>query len=170
MHYDYKTLYEKHAAFYRVRPVAKKLLLACNPAFTVLFFLAYGGLLCYAFSEAFEPIELVKLFGIPVFCLFLVFILRLAIERPRPYSENGANITPFLRKKSKDKESFPSRHLASAFVIAFAFLPYLPWLGGVLLALGSALGYIRFALGLHYPSDLLGGTALGCLCGIFFFL
>jgi membrane-associated phospholipid phosphatase len=43
-------------------------------------------------------------------------------------------------------------------------------LGGGLLALSLLLGYVRFALGFHYPSDLLAGEGIGLLCGALIFL
>ena len=170
MRYDYKTLYEKNLAFLERRPLFKRALPLANHALTILFVLAYGGLLAWAIADDMETEALIKLLFIPLFCVFAVAVLRLAIDRPRPYSEQGANITPILRKKSKDKESFPSRHLACAFVIAVVFLPHFPWAGICLTCLGLLLGYIRFALGLHYPSDLFGGMALGLLCGLFLFI
>ena len=165
--YDYKTLYEKNSAFWNSRPRAKRALLFSNHALTLLFFFAYAGLLAWAIWDDLETESLIKLLFVPLFCLFAVAVLRLAIDRPRPYSERGANITPILRKKSKDKESFPSRHLACAFVIATVFLPHFLGAGICLMLLGLLLGYIRFALGVHYPSDLFGGMALGLLCGLF---
>ena len=167
MRYDYKTLYEKNSAFYLRRPLAKRALLVANLALTLLFFLAYAGLLAWAILEKIDSESLIKILFVPLFCLFAVFVLRLSIDRPRPYSKRGANITPILHKKSKDKESFPSRHLACAFAIAVVFLPHFLGAGICLMAFGVLLGYVRFSLGLHYPSDLLGGLALGLLCGLF---
>ena len=163
---NYKTLSEKNAAFFNARPNAKRVLLVLNIALTAVFFLAYTALVLWSWIAKFDVWACVKILGIPALCLVLVMMLRLMIDRPRPYSAAGANIEPLLRKKSKDKESFPSRHLACAFVIAAVFAPYLLWASFLLAGLGLVLGYIRFALGLHYPTDLLGGAALGLLCGL----
>ncbi len=163
---NYKTLYEKSAAFYNARPKAKRALYVTNLALTAVFFLAYIALILWALIGKFPVWDCVKILGIPALCLVLVIILRLMIDRPRPYSAAGASIEPLFYKKSKDKESFPSRHLACAFVIAAVFAPYLLWVSLTLAALGFLLGYVRFALGVHYPSDLLGGAGLGMLCGL----
>ena len=161
----YKTAYEKTARFFNARPIAKKCLLLSNLAVTGVFYLAYFSL-CIASFFLFSTKDIIKIFAIPVLCLLIVILLRVTINRPRPYSEKGANIEPILHKKSKDKESFPSRHLASAFVIACVFFPFLTWAGILLMTLGVLLGFIRFALGLHYPTDLLGGMGVGLLCGL----
>lgn len=169
MAYDYKKLYEKNAAFYLARPKAKKALLFCNLAFTGLFFLAYAVFVLYTLLTP-HLFDALKILVLPALCLLLVMLLRLFIKRARPYSEKGANITPLLVKSGSEFKSFPSRHIACAFVIATLILAYCTGAGICLLVLGSALGYIRFALGLHYPSDLLCGALLGFLCGIFAFI
>lgn len=170
MKYDYKTLYQKNAEFYEARPFAKQLLFIGNLALPLLFLFSYGGFLFYAIFTKFDTVELIKLLLLPSFCLLLVMILRLAVDRPRPYSAQGANIQPLFRKKSKDKESFPSRHVACAFVIALVIGAYFPFAGIFLCLLAFALAYIRFSLGLHYPSDLFGGAITGALCALPMFI
>ncbi len=165
----YKSVYEKNAAFYNARPKCKKCLILANYAVTGAFFLAYFAL-CIASFFLFEKKDIIKIFTIPACCLLLVSILRLLIRRPRPYSAEGANITPLIEKKNTDKKSFPSRHVACAFVIAAVFLAYLRYVGAALLPFGGLLAYTRFALGVHYPTDLFGGMGIGLLCGLFLLL
>lgn len=167
---QYKTLYEKSANFYRKRPLALKALIACNYFLTGTFFAAYGALIIYAFVNALGVWDLCGIFAVPAFCLVFISVLRKCIARPRPYSEKGANIQPLIIKNSKNSCSFPSRHLASAYVIAMVVLFHFTPAGICLLSLGLLLGYVRFALGLHYPSDLFGGAIFGALCGLLFLL
>ena len=170
MQYDYKKTYEKHARFFNAHPFIKHALILSNYALTWLYIGGYAGVIAYAVWVKLNALALGGIIALPVFCLCMVAILRHAVRRPRPYSDKGANITPFIQKDGNDDKSFPSRHLASAFVIASVLLPLIPWLSGVLYAFGCVLGYTRFALGLHYPSDLLGGAVLGLLCGLPVFL
>ena len=51
-----------------------------------------------------------------------------------------------------------------------AFIGLRPIGGIALLGLSVLLGYIRFATGLHYPSDLLAGMGLGIFLGCFMFM
>ena len=170
MRYDYKKLYEKNYQFYTERPLAVRVLKTANLVVSVLFFVVYAVALCLtasAINAKTAPYDMMmRILGAPLLCFLLVTVLRLGIHRPRPYSENGAAITPLLQKKGDDDKSFPSRHLACAFVISVSLLPFYTVVSCVLLPFAFALGYIRFALGLHYPSDLFGGAILGALCGL----
>ena len=165
MIYDYKKLYEKNATFFRERVGLTKVLRIFNKLSTALFFVAYGVFLVYAIKTDYTSENLIKILGAPALCLFLVTVLRLAVDRPRPYDEAGAGITPLHNKKG-DGKSFPSRHLACAFVIATTLLPYALWASIPLFVIGLCLAYARFALGLHYPSDLFFGILLGVGCGL----
>ena len=172
MKYDYVTLYNKSAEFYNAHPTAKRAIKLGNKALTWLFFVCYGVLWLDAlFFSTFGTLDLIGILFVPLLTLLVVSVLRLAITRPRPYTEAGAGITPFIDKKKVDLKSFPSRHLACATVISMVFLPFYPITGGCLLIASALLGYIRFATGLHYPSDLVAGGALGIVLGsLIFFL
>lgn len=165
MKYSYVNLYNKNAAFFEKRPIAKKAVLLFNKLVTYFFFAAYAMLFVYGATKGeFTPTDFVKIFCAPAFALFFVSVLRLAIDRPRPYNEDGAGIVP-LQKKEGDRNSFPSRHLTSAAVIAATFFPYLPTLSALLFVFSVGLGYARFAIGWHYPSDLFAGFVFGLAIG-----
>ena len=166
MKYDYLTLYNKTAAFYDAHPKAKRLLIACNSHLTWVFFVCYVGLLL---GTPLSTKEFVTVLFVPLLALFTVSVLRLAIDRPRPYTEAGAGITPMIKKKTKSL-SFPSRHLTCATVITMTLFPFYPLLGGFLTLLSAILGYSRFATGMHYPTDLLCGAGLGIFIGCFIFI
>ncbi|MBO5481107.1 MAG: phosphatase PAP2 family protein [Clostridia bacterium] len=170
MRYSYAKLYQKNYNFYADKPRLQAAIKLADKLLTTAFFAVYAVALLWtanAVTQKNMPYgAFMRLIGAPLFCLLIVSVLRLAIRRPRPYSEDGANITPLVIKKASADKSFPSRHLASAFVIAVSLLPYYPIVSVCLLPFAFALGYIRFALGLHYPSDLFVGAFLGALCGL----
>ena len=175
MRYSYAKLYEKNYTFYANKPRLQAAIKLADKLLTTAFFAVYAVALLWtanAVTQKNMPYDaFMRLIGAPLFCLLIVSVLRLAIRRPRPYSEDGANITPLVIKKASADKSFPSRHLASAFVIAIICLSYFIWAGIPLLVLTLPMAYIRFAMGLHYPTDLLAGAVLGTLCGLpaFFF-
>ncbi len=140
-----------------------------NTLLPYFFALAYLGLWAYGiFLGDFTPKDYAKIFFLPALALLLVSTLRVAVDRPRPFSEEGAGITP-LREKKRGRNSFPSRHVTCAAVIATIFLPFLSAVSATLFLFCIALGYARFALGWHYPSDLLVGGLLGVAVGVFVF-
>jgi membrane-associated phospholipid phosphatase len=57
--------------------------------------------------------------------------------------------------------SFPSGHAAAAFGFATAASAELPELAPVLVPLALAVGYSRVHTGVHYPSDVAAGAAIG---------
>ena len=80
-------------------------------------------------------------------------------ERPRPFTEHPA-LTHLLSAPTTDP-SFPSDHAAAAFAIAFAVLAFSRRGGVLFLAAATLIGVSRIALGMHYPSDVLAGLAVG---------
>ena len=166
MNYSYPSLYKKNAAFFHARPRLRKALPLLGRIITVAYFIFYALFVANAIALEYPPEDLLKILGAPALCLFLVSFLRLCIYHPRPYSEAGARIQPLYRKKGSDEHSFPSRHVACAFVIACTVCPYSIGAGVCLCLLGAVLAYLRFTLGVHYPSDLIGGALLGVACGV----
>ncbi len=81
--------------------------------------------------------------------------------RPRPFAVLSDAVK--LIEKSGLEKSFPSGHATIAFSLAFSvFLRNRTW-GFPLMALAVFVGVSRVVVGVHYPSDVLGGAVLGCL-------
>jgi undecaprenyl-diphosphatase len=86
--------------------------------------------------------------------------VKVAIGRERPLIEDHP---PLARAPSK--LSFPSAHTTSSFAAATAFGRVEPRTRLPLYALATGICISRPYLGMHYPSDVLAGVALGTLIG-----
>lgn len=90
--------------------------------------------------------------------------LKYAFDRERPYVKYPDKIHPI---EPEDSPSFPSGHTAAAFSLAtslsitypkwYVIAPSAVWACGV--------GMARMNQGVHYPSDVLAGAAIGIGCG-----
>lgn len=109
-----------------------------------------------------RDLRMVPFLLVPAVSFVLVSVFRAAYGAVRPYEKYG--FVPLVPKDTQAK-SFPSRHVFSIFVIATVVsdLWFVP--GAVLLLLGGILAFLRVAMGVHFPKDVLAGAAAGILCG-----
>lgn len=91
----------------------------------------------------------------------LVLMMKFAFRRARPTGSWGS-----IYRKS-DPHSFPSGHAARAVLLAVLSLGLGPvWLAALLLPWAPLVALARVAMGLHYPTDVLAGGAVGLIAGL----
>jgi membrane-associated phospholipid phosphatase len=88
------------------------------------------------------------------------FAVKVAVGRQRPLIEEHPPLA-----SAPTKLSFPSAHATSSLAGATALARVEPKLRAPLYALAGAICVGRPYLGMHYPSDVLAGAALGLLIG-----
>jgi undecaprenyl-diphosphatase len=114
--------------------------------------------------EPHKPLMLVLL-GVSAAMAVSMTVQALMPSRPRPLYTPGLTLqAPFGMDTTTmaDWSSFPSDHAAMVFAMAFAVWRYHRMAGLVALAWSAlAVCVPRMFMGLHYPSDLLGGALIG---------
>jgi membrane-associated phospholipid phosphatase len=88
------------------------------------------------------------------------FLVKVATSRKRPLIEEHPPLA-----RAPTKLSFPSAHATSSVAGATALSRVEPRLRPAVLTLAAAICVGRPYLGMHYPSDVLAGAALGALIG-----
>ena len=119
--------------------------------------LAIGGV-GYALDAARRP-AWGRALGVVLGTYALNTVLKLVVRRRRPELDG---LPPLIATPTR--LSFPSAHASTSFAGARVFsrlgLPAAP-----LYALATGLSLSRLFLGVHYPSDVLAGAALGSAAG-----
>jgi len=120
--------------------------------------LVIGIVLAFADPDKGEDWVLAGLLG-PV-AIGLNFAVKLIVRRPRPVLEG---LPPLGGAPSS--LSFPSAHATASFACATYMTRIAPE-AAVLFLLAAAIAACRPYLGMHYPSDVLGGVILGTVLGL----
>jgi len=100
-----------------------------------------------------------------VTAMSLTDVLKTAFNLPRPFQVPSLGIV--ARGEIPTNPGFPSGHTTNAFTVAtMIWSRYAAWrIPFVLLAIATGVSMI--ILGLHFPSDVIGGAFLGIFCGTF---
>jgi membrane-associated phospholipid phosphatase len=91
----------------------------------------------------------------------LNYLVKVIVKRPRP--DLGEGLPPLGGAPSS--LSFPSAHATSSFAVATA-MTRVDGIAALAFALALALSLGRPYLGMHYPSDVVVGAALGVILGL----
>ncbi len=128
----------------------------------VLVFLgAFGALSVLSFLKGLVfGIKMLVFMAIP---FLLVTVIRKVFNAKRPYE-----LYAFYKEKPKKKsgESFPSRHVFSAFLIATLFYTMSLAVAISLAFVAVLLALARVLLGIHFPRDVIAGGAVGIISGV----
>lgn len=89
-------------------------------------------------------------------------IIKNIVKRQRPFKEkdNGLLINKPITY------SFPSGHTASSFAALTIFIQMNNTIALLAAPIATMIAFSRIYLRVHYPTDVIFGIILGCLCGI----
>lgn len=153
--------YERLTRPLRERPWLLRLVLGLNRGLTYLGYALYPLLLVLVLVT--RQADFWRFLLVPGISFALLTLVRARIDEPRPYEV--LNIDPLIHKDTRGK-SFPSRHVFSIFVIAMAWLAYLPPVGATLLVLSALMAFVRVVGGVHWPHDVIAGALCGIAAGL----
>jgi len=119
-----------------------------------------GAALAAAAADSERRDRWLRAAAIPVAAVGANYAVKLIVRRRRPELEG---LPPLAGAPSK--LSFPSAHATSSFAAATALGRIAPEARPGLYAGAAAMALTRPYLGMHYPSDVVGGAALGLVLG-----
>ena len=161
---DYKRWYERISEPFR-RDDYVRLINDADKLLVYIVAAAYIIVLLWLVISADE--RLPRMVLVPMFTFALVTTIRRKVDAPRPYELYA--IDPIIFKDTRG-ESFPSRHLASAVIIAFAFAWMNPVLGFLGFVASAIIAFTRLVGGVHFPRDIAAAIGISLVCGIVGFL
>ncbi len=107
-------------------------------------------------NEAVIPVLHMMIIGL--LCTAGYKLLKAHTSRPRPYQVHRS-IRHFIAPL--DQFSFPSGHTLHAVAFSLIAVAYYPALTAALTVFSALVAASRVVLGLHYPSDVVAGAAIG---------
>jgi len=127
-----------------------------------ILFIAVGVLLL--FFKKTRRVGMAALLALLIGFLITNLTLKPLVSRPRPWLavEGLVNLVG-----ESAYRSFPSGHSTSAFAFGFALLFGAPnkWMKWAAMIVAVLMGLSRLYVGVHYPTDIVGGILVGLLAG-----
>jgi len=103
-------------------------------------------------------VPVMHMLAVGIVCLLAYKWLKGKTLRPRPFELNREI---FLSAAPLDQFSFPSGHTLHAVGFSVVSLAYFPMLAWIVVPFTLLVAASRLVLGLHYPTDVLAGAAIG---------
>ena len=96
----------------------------------------------------------------------LAMVVKRLVGRVRPNREGAGQFLGPSWKHSNHRESFPSSHSANAVAMSAVLAMHYPTAAPTFWTLAILCAALRYVLDAHWPSDVLGGIAVGLLSAV----
>lgn len=158
---NYSEWYSRISAPFR-SDIAEEAIIVLDKALVALIALAYLASIVLLAVRG-EVLAVIRVVLVPAFTFALVTYLRNRWDTERPYERYP--IDPIIHKDERGR-SMPSRHVASAVIIACALAwQHMDW-GVLAFAACAVVAFTRIVGGVHYPRDVAVGAVISLVCGI----
>ena len=152
--------YLKLLAWAKEKPIREKIICGLTKWIPIVLALLY--VLSLLFCCILYRAALIRLFIRPLLCFLFVTMLRNLIKAPRPY--DVLDYVPLCGYHPGKNRSFPSRHTASAVILALEI--NIIW-GGIIgtfcICLSLVMGVCRILCGNHFIKDVLAGVVIALI-------
>lgn len=156
---------EKHfiyiTNFFRKSKLRTSLVKICSKFLPLLVVIIYALSIFYLAVKRDQRIILFIL--VPAIDFIFISLFRNYKNKPRPY--DIYNFIPLVKFEPGKGKSFPSRHTASAFIIAMACFYLNTYLGFFTFIIAFLIGSSRIISGVHFPKDVIAGMLISILFG-----
>lgn len=160
---SYQIFYRMWSAWFYRHPNLLKLMRQLNGTITNIMYILYPCTLLYVYGVEGMSWLMKSLVIVPAFGFVSLSLVRLKINRPRPYEV--FQIVPLVPHSAKGR-SMPSRHVFSAMMISICLLNVSVHFGITCLMLSLVLACCRVLGGVHFISDVLVSTLYAGLLGL----
>ena len=128
----------------------------CGMTKCIPFLLAFFYIFSIIFCILMYPVSLLRLIFHPLLCFITVTFLRNLIKAPRPY--DVFDFIPLCGYHPGKNKSFPSRHTASAAILALEISHIFGGVIGIIcIILALIMGVFRVLCGNHFIKDVIAG-------------
>lgn len=141
-------------------PIREKIICGLTKWIPITLGMFYFCSLVFCFF--FYPVELFRLFVRPFACFSFVTVLRNLLKAPRPY--DVFDYIPLCGYQPGKNRSFPSRHTASAVILALEMNEIFGGaFGSFCIVLSIVMGICRILCGNHFIKDVIVGGLIAIL-------
>lgn len=121
----------------------------------LIYFWVIISIVLYLFGDKKGKSIAKKMIVVLVVTTILTQLIKIIVMRPRPYIE----LSNLILLDLGTDYSFPSGHTSTSTAMAYVLsCEYKRW---ILMLIPVIVGFSRLYIGVHYPSDVLGGFLLG---------
>ncbi len=154
--------YKSINCWFREKETRMKVFLIIYKILPLIIVASYGMAAIWLFYQK-SWSRLLRVVMVPAITFLLCTVFRKVVNERRPYEV--WDLKPLVKKEKKG-QSFPSRHMLSATIIAMACLYVNQIFGICVMIIAGLVGAVRPVAGVHFVRDIVVAWIMGIAAGI----